>query len=76
MSLRTLQRRLAKLEKAGKPKPSPIVIAYGSFEAFVDLTYAEIRAGKLDQTDMLEIIESLRAWEVSGVWVMAYANAG
>lgn len=76
MSLRTLQRRIAKLEKAEKPRPSPIVIAYGSFEAFVDLTYAEIREGKLDEGEMLCIIEALRSWEVRGVWQMAYANAG
>lgn len=75
MSLRTLQRRVAKLEKAGKPRPSPIVIAYGSFEAFADQTYAEIRAGKLDQNDALTLVEVLRHWEVSGVWEMALATA-
>ncbi len=75
MSLRTFQRRLAKLEKSRKPRPSPFVIAYGSFEAFVDETYAEIRAGKLDQNEMLCIIEALRSWEVRGVWAIAYATA-
>jgi hypothetical protein len=75
MSLRTLQRRVAKLEKARQPIRSPFAIAYGSFEAFVDETYAEMRAGKLDQREMLDIIEALRGWEVRGVWVMAYARA-
>jgi len=75
MSLRTLQRRVAKLEKAGKPRASPIVIAYGSFEAFVDEAYAGMRAGKLDQNDMLDVIEALRGWEVRGVWAMAYATS-
>ncbi len=71
MSLRTLQRRVAKIEKARQPIRSPFVIMYGSFEAFVDLTYADIRAGKLDDRDMLDIIEALRRWEVQGVWAMA-----
>ena len=75
MSLRTLQRRVAKLEKAAQPIRSPFVLIYGTFEAFVDLTYAEIRAGKLDERDMLDIIEALRNWEVKGVWAMAYASA-
>lgn len=74
MSLRNLQRRVAKLEKAGKPRPSPIVIAYGTFEAFVEATYKEIREGQLDQADMLDIVEVMRRWEVNGVWAMAYAG--
>jgi hypothetical protein len=73
MSLRTLHRRVANLEKASQPIRSPFVIWYGSFEAFADETYAEIRDGKLDQTEMLEIIEALRDWEVRGVWMMAYS---
>jgi hypothetical protein len=36
MSLRILQRRVAKLEKANQPIRSPFVILYGTFEAFVD----------------------------------------
>ena len=75
MSLRTLQRRVAKLEKANQPIRSPFVILYGTFEAFVDLTYADIRAGKLDERDMLDIVEALRGWEVRGIWAMAYATA-
>ncbi len=47
MSLRTLQRRVAKLEKGRKPTPSPFVIPCGSFEAFADATYAEVETGKL-----------------------------
>ena len=76
LNVRAMDRRLAKLEKARRPQRSPIVIAYGSFEAFTVEAYAEIWAGKLDQIEMLEIIEALRGWEAKGVWMMAYANAG
>lgn len=73
MSLRTLQRRVAKLEKGRKPTPSPFVILCGSFEAFADATYAEVEAGKLG-SDWLPILDILRTWEASGLWLMAYAR--
>lgn len=73
MSLRTLQRRMAKLEKARKPRPSPIVVMYGSFDKFVDAGYAEIAAGKLSD-EFYDIIDAMRAWEDGGVWMLAYAR--
>ena len=74
MSLRTLQRRVAKLEKAGKPRASPIVIAFGSFDAFADGVYVEIRAGALSD-EWLILLEALRNWEVpGGIWDAAYAT--
>jgi len=73
MSLRTLQRRVAKLEKGAKPRPSPFVIFYGSFDAFADAAYAELEAGRLDG-QYLHIIDALRTWDEGGVWAVAYAR--
>lgn len=73
MSLRALQRRTAKLEKGAKPRPSPIVIIYGSFDKLVDETFAEIIAGKL-RDEWYDILTTLRSWEDGGVWVLAYAR--
>ena len=73
MSLRTLQRRTAKLEKGAKPRPSPFVVFYGSFDTFVDETYAGVNAGALGE-DYLDVLDVLRSWENSGVWVLAYSR--
>lgn len=73
MSLRTLQRRVAKLEKGREPRPSPFVILCGSFDAFVDATYADVEAGKL-AGEFLHVLDHLREWEEGGLWVMAYAR--
>lgn len=72
MSLRTLQRRVAKLEKAGKPRLSPIVIAFGSFAT---QAYLDVEAGTLSG-EFLFIVDALRGWELpGGVWDTAYATA-
>lgn len=73
MSLRTLQRRVAKIEKGRKARPSPIVIWYGSWDAFVDGAYAAVSTGTLD-AEFLDIVDSLRAWDAGGVWAVAYAR--
>lgn len=73
MSLRALQRRVAKIEKGRKPLPSPIVIMCGSFEAFADAAYAEVVGGKLDR-QFLHVLDDLRSWEAGGVWMLAYAR--
>jgi hypothetical protein len=62
MSLRALQRRTARLEKARKPRPSLIVIWFGSWDAFVDQAYAAVGAGTLD-AEFLDIVDALRGWE-------------
>jgi hypothetical protein len=36
MSLRALQRRVQRLETGAKPRPSPIAIWFGSFDAWVE----------------------------------------
>ncbi len=73
MSLRTLQRRVAKIEKGRKPRPSPFVILCGSFEEFADAIYAEVVAGTLDR-QFLHILDHLREWDEGGVWALAYAR--
>ncbi|HEX7856721.1 MAG TPA: hypothetical protein VF503_23830 [Sphingobium sp.] len=73
MSLRTLQRRVAKIEKGRKPRPSPFVILCGSFDEFADATYAEVVAGTLGG-DWLPILDILRDWDGQGVWALAYAR--
>jgi hypothetical protein len=73
MSLRTLQRRVAKIEKGAKPRPSPILILYGSWDAFVDGAYGAVNAGTLD-ADFLDVLDILRAWDDAGVWALAYAR--
>ncbi|WP_144061958.1 hypothetical protein [Sphingomonas sp. MM-1] len=64
---------MAKLETARKPRPSPIVIMCGSFDAFADATYAEVMAGTL-AGDFLLILDHLREWDEQGVWALAYAR--
>ena len=71
--IRALQRRVAKLETARKPRPSPIVIMCGSFDVFADATYAEVMAGRL-AGEFLPILDILRGWEAGGVWMLAYAR--
>lgn len=70
MSLRTLQRRVAKLEQGRKPRMSPIVILYGSWDPFVDGVYLAVNEGALDA----DFIDILRAWDSAGVWAVAYAR--
>ena len=45
--IRALQRRIKRIEKAEQPKPSLIAVWYGSFDKFVDASYAEVAAGTL-----------------------------
>ncbi|AUW58303.1 hypothetical protein C1T17_09510 [Sphingobium sp. SCG-1] len=66
MSLRALQRRVKRIEAGRKPRPSPIVIWFGSWDAFVDGAYSAVSAGALDR-DFLDVVDALRAWEASGV---------
>lgn len=65
MTLRALQRRVNRIEKARKQRPSPIAVWYGSFDKFVDATYPKIIAGKLCD-EFYDIIDALRGWEHDG----------
>ena len=69
VAVRALQRRMTKLEQVGKPRPSPLVRWYGSFENFVATAIMPgVRTGTLAHGDMYEIVEVLRRWETDGTW--------
>lgn len=68
-SVRALQKRITRLERAGKPRPSPIVVMFGSFDRFVEvMVLPGIEAGHLSRTDMVCVVAALRAWEEDGTW--------
>ncbi len=67
--VRALQRRVSKLEQVGKPRPSPFVLMYGSFDNFVATAILPgIHSGALAEADMCDIIDALRGWEDDGIW--------
>ena len=68
-AVRALSRRVARLERAGKPRPSPFVVMFGSFDLFVEVTVLpEIEAGHLSRVDMVDVVAALRRWEEDGTW--------
>jgi len=70
--IRALQKRLGKLEDAGKSRPSPFAVLFGSFDAWVEQDVLPgIESGALDRRDMIGVVAALRTWETEGVW-----NAG
>ena len=70
--IRALQKRMAKLEDAEKPRPSPFTLLFGSFDAWVEREVLPgVESGALDERDMIGVVAALRAWETDGVW-----NAG
>lgn len=72
---RALQKRLGKLEDAGKPRPSPIAVWYGSFDAWVEQAVLPgVESGALEPDDMVEVVAALRAWETDGTWGAAHAR--
>lgn len=73
-AVRALQKRVARIERAALPKPSPFVLAYGSFDQFVEREVLPgIEAGLLARDDMIEVVAALRAWEQDGTWERAEA---
>jgi len=67
--IRALQKRLEKLEDAGKPRPSPFTVLFGSFDAWVEgEVLPGIESGALDHRDMIGVVAALRGWETGGVW--------
>lgn len=68
-AVRALHKRAMRLEHAAKRRPSPLVRWFGSFDVFVEVSLLPgIESGALDRTDMIEIVASLRRWEVDGTW--------
>lgn len=67
--IRALQRRLKRVEDAGKPRPSQIALWYGSFDAWVEHEIIPgIESGALDAVDMIDVVAALRAWEADDMW--------
>ena len=67
-SAQALLKRVAKLEAARNPRPSPIAAIYGSTEAFAAECMAEVDAGKLCSADMPVLLDCLRRWDREGSW--------
>ena len=66
---RALSRRVARLERAGKARPSPFVVMFGSFDLFVEIAVLpEIEAGHLSRADLVDVVTALRCWEDNGTW--------
>lgn len=71
-AVRALQKRVMRIERAAMPRPSPFVLAYGSFDQFVEQQILPgIEAGALDRDDMVEVVAALRGWEQDGTWQRA-----
>jgi len=71
-AVRALQKRVARIERAALPKPSPFVLAYCSFDQFVERQVLPfIEAGALDRADMIDVVSALRALELDGTWERA-----
>lgn len=71
-AVRALQKRVARIERAAMPQPSPFTLAYSSFDQFVEqLILPGIEAGVLDRVDMIEVVAALRGWEQDGTWERA-----
>lgn len=74
-AVRALQKRVARIERAAMPRPSPFVLTYGSFDQLVErevLPYIE--AGALHREDMIDVVAALRTWEQDGTWQQAEAT--
>lgn len=73
--IRALQRRIKRIEDAEKPRPSPFVLLFGSFDAWVEQEVLPgIESGALDHRDIVSVVAALRAWEQDGTWGQAYAG--
>lgn len=67
VAVRALSRRVAKLELAGRPAPSPFKLIYGPIDDWVDgHIIPDIQRGKLCRRDMVDIVAAVRAWEEAG----------
>lgn len=64
--VRSLARRVQRLER-GRDRQSPIVVMYGTFDAFERDCEALMISGALDR-EFRVVVAGLRDWEESGVW--------
>jgi hypothetical protein len=72
VALRALGRRVAKLEVAGKPRPTPFSIWFGSVDNWIDKhIIPSIARGEVCATEMLDVVAAVRSWhtdEYYGAW--------
>jgi len=67
MALRALGHRVAKLEVAGKPRPTPFGILFGSVDDWVDKhVIPSIARGEVCATEMLDVVAAVRSWHTDG----------
>jgi hypothetical protein len=67
VALRALGRRVAKLEVAGRLRPTPFAVWFGSVDAFVDRVIMRgTKAGQLCAVEMADVVAALRSWESDG----------
>ncbi|MDB5704720.1 MAG: hypothetical protein JWN66_1836 [Sphingomonas bacterium] len=63
------------MEEARKPRPSPIVVMFGSFDNFVAVMFQPAwDNGMMEQGDILDLVDVFRRWETDGTWAEAYAR--
>jgi len=63
--IRALRERMANLENAEKPRPSPFAVLFGSFDAWGE---REVLPGALNERDMIGVVAALRRGEQDGTW--------
>jgi hypothetical protein len=72
-AVRALQRRVIRLERAAKARPSPITVWFVTFDRFGEEVLQQIASGDLSD-EFLEIVVALQIWESDGTWDRAYAS--
>ena len=60
--------RVRRVEVARAPVVSPVVKAFGSFEALAEQCDRDIEAGKLDPRDFPIVLNCLARWEREGIY--------
>lgn len=69
VAVRALERRVARLERANQPRPSPFTIHFGSIDEWVDRhVIPDIQSGKVCRRDMIDVVAAVRRWEDEGLF--------
>ena len=68
VGVRGLLARVGKLEASRRGPRSPFELAYGSLEAFETSVQSDVDAGRLDPTDMPDVLAAIRRWHNDGAW--------
>ena len=67
-TVRGLTARITHLERSRTRRLTPIEAAYGSHEAFEELTRDQIERGELAREDMEAVLDALQRWHVDSAW--------